>query len=503
MDVLERIIGSLSGDEVRRFKILSNRFKAEEEKKLLVLFDALREGGSNEEQLLSRLYEGTNARSKNSYYRLRNQLLTNLEKSLLFYSTHTSSRSAVDAHSTLQLALLLRNRSLHREAYHYLRKAEKLAQEFEAYNLLEVIYDEMVQLAALYDVEIEQVIERRRANQRRLEVIRQTSEVLGMITRQLSRRNYARSQRSQSVIDTLEQIRSQLEEHETLFQSASGKILITRTVAAILLQKSAFGELAEYALGAFEDLERSGLFSEETHPLRLNLRIWRINALQKLLRLDEAWQAIQGFRADLEAYQSRFYAEYAFYYFSSRIFNLKYTGRLEEAATVIEEAFSSVELFPNPLYPLYLQISLADQYFCEGRYPACLEALDQLVQQANFGMLDEEIRCYAAVFQLVALYEAGDYEAVEAHAHTLRRQFGVLLRESADGRTEAFVHILLRMNQAALAGRQPRLRTLISRFLEAYPPSEVGGNSILRYESYLEARLSGRPYYDVLREALP
>ena len=113
VDILERIIENLTSDEVRRFKILSNRFKADEEKKLLVLFDAIRGGDFKEveercchpvlwqygcqgqEQLLSPY---------------ATSCFSNLEKSLLFY--HFNYKNNIEAHSNLQLAILCRERVL-------------------------------------------------------------------------------------------------------------------------------------------------------------------------------------------------------------------------------------------------------------------------------------------------------------------------------------------------------------------------------------------------------
>ncbi|MEM6803209.1 MAG: hypothetical protein AAF696_17515, partial [Bacteroidota bacterium] len=113
MDILERIIESLTSDEVRRFKILSNRFKADEKKKLLVLFDAIRSGDfeDTEEHVITQFYGSTESKAKNSYYRLRNKLLSNLEKSLLFY--HFNYKNSIESYSNIQLYILMRDRGLY------------------------------------------------------------------------------------------------------------------------------------------------------------------------------------------------------------------------------------------------------------------------------------------------------------------------------------------------------------------------------------------------------
>ncbi|MEO0473868.1 MAG: hypothetical protein AAF206_29940, partial [Bacteroidota bacterium] len=359
MDILERIIESLTSDEVRRFKILSNRFKADEEKKLLVLFDAIRGGDfkNEEEQVVTNFYGDISPKSKNSYYRLRNKLLNNLEKSLLFY--HFNYKNSIESYSNIQLAVLFRERGLYREAYYNLRKAEKVAADYDQFNVLEVIYDEMVRLTIHHDIDIEAVIARRRENLKKIEILRANSEVLGMISRQLEKRNYSRS-RSQSVIDALEQIKGQLEEHKGIFQSASGRLMILKTVVAILIQKSAYKELEEYVRKTFEEFEGNKWFNKDNHLNRLLMRIWRINSLQKLLRLDEADAEISALFEDLKMFKRQNFNEFAFHYYSSKIYNFKLTGKLRQAQKTLKEALEHQPIKQSDVYELYLLINLTD-----------------------------------------------------------------------------------------------------------------------------------------------
>ena len=218
MDILERIIENLTSDEVRRFKILSNRFKADEEKKLLILFDAIRAGGFKavEDDVILQLYDGKTAKSKNNYYRLRNKLLSNLEKSLLFY--HFNYKNTIESYSFIQLATLFKERGIYREAYHYLKKSERVAVNYDQFNVLEVIYDEMVQLASRdVEVDIADILTKRKANLQKIEIQRSSSEVLGTILQQIRKLNFARGKQSQSVIQMLEDTKAQLEEHQHIF----------------------------------------------------------------------------------------------------------------------------------------------------------------------------------------------------------------------------------------------------------------------------------------------
>lgn len=500
MEILERIIEHLSSDEVRRFKILSNRFKADEEKKMLVLFDEVRAGDfkAREDQVVVQLYGEVTSRSKNSYYRLRNKLLSSLEKSLLFY--HFNYKNAIEAYSYIQLALLMAERGLHREAYYGLKKAEKAALAQEQFNVLEIVYDHMVQLAQHCEVDIAAVIERRKANRRKLEVLRANREILGMLSSELSRRNYARSKRSHNVIETLESIRQQLEEHEEVFNSVEGRTMVMKTVVSILIQKSAYAELADYARQTFEAFEANGFFNRDNHALRLRLRVYRINALQKLLRLHEADAEISAFYDDLRAYQRQNYQEFAFHYYSTRVFTLKHQNALTQADALLREALAQEDILIEDPYQVYLLISQAELHFLGESYEDALATLHQIVAHPSFAMLDEELQLYIRVFELVNQYEAEDYAAAQATYKALRQQYRHLLRDEFYASVRRFTEVVMRLVAAAVEGRGVHLRATHRNFLRDFGPSEIGSNQIILYEVYLQSKVEGESYYRLLQK---
>lgn len=499
MDILEHVIEHLSSDEVRRFKIISKRFRGEDEKKLILLFDAIRAGSfkENEEQALLRLYGRTDARARNTYYRLRNKLLDNLEKSLLFY--HFSGRNRLSAYNYLQMAELMRQRSLHREVHYYLKKAEKAAQEQEQFSLLEVIYGEWVQLALYFPFDLEPILAARRENLRRMEFLRAQHETLGLITRQLSRRNYARSKKTESVIDTLEGIRQQLEEHQDLFQSISGKFLIIKTVASILIQKSAYEELESYARQSFEALEAQGLLGRAQHGKRLLLRVWRVNALHKLSRLEAAAEQLDALERELHQGSKVLQGEYAFHYALARMHNLKLRGDWPAAQRLAAALAEQAELWEPENHAFFLHLSLAELHFLTGDFERSAESLRQALQSPAFAQMDEEIRLYTEIFALLPLLEQKHFAAFLEQAALLRKRHAPLLKDAFYLKAARFLEILQQL--ARQGGNLPAGPRTWQRFREEFPPSEAGSNQIINYELYLCSWLSGgRPYAELLIE---
>lgn len=498
MDILEQIIENLTSDEVRRFKILSNRFKADDEKKLIVLFDAIRAGNyaTVEEEMVTQLYGDMSHNSKNNYYRLRNKLLNNLEKSLLFY--HFNYKNTLEAYSTLQLALLLEERGLYKETHYYLKKAERVATKYDQFNILEVIYDEMIRLASKdVEMEVETILKNRKANFTKIEMTRLSSEVLGVITQQLKKRNFSRNtKKSDSVIALLEETKTRLESHKEIFQSASGKILIFRTVSAILQQKAAYPELNKYVKETFDDFEENKLFSKENHATRLLMRIWRINCLWIMLKVKEAKTEIDALEEDLAMYKRQNFNEYALYFYTSKVNNQKMRGDLEGAGNTLKEAMQIKEITQSSLNELILMISLADQYFCQHLYSHALEVIHKINAHAKYEKLDEEMRFYLIIFEMVVSYESHNYGLVDNLYQKLKSNYKPLLKDDNYEKANRFVDILLRMNQAALEGKKTFLKSAYKNFLE-FPSSEISSNQIIFYELYLQALAEGKSYYSL------
>lgn len=502
MDVLTQIIATLTSDEVRRFKILSNRFKADEEKKLLLLFDAFRSGGieTREDDVVTELYGNLSPNSKNNYYRLKNKLFNSVEKSLLFY--HYNDKSALEPHSYLQLSLIFEERGLYRETYHYLKKAEKVAIKNDQFNVLEVIYDEMVRLASKdIEVEIENILQRRKENFEKLQVTRMTSEVLGVISQQLKKRNFSDAgKKSESVIKLLEETREKLESHQRIFHSSSGKILIFRAVAAILQQKSAYAELEKYVKETFTEFKNAQIFNKENHSFRILMQIWRINSLGLLLRLEEAREGLNELKADLEMYNRRHFNEYAIYYYSAKINNDKSSGNLQESMALVQEALSIKEVTQSNVHELLMLISLADQYFCQEQPQSSLETLEKIRNHPRYLKLGEEIRFYLSVFEIVLCYETRSYAAAEQIYLKWKKDFKSLMKDGTYDKAARFAEIMMRLIEAAKEGKRIFLKSALKSFEQDFPPSKVSSNQVIMYEIYLQSLLEGNTYYPAFCE---
>lgn len=502
MDILENVIFSLTSDEVRRFKILSNRFKADDEKKLIVLFDTIRsEKFAGEEHLIVQdLYETNTAQTRNRYYRLRNKLLENIEKSLVFY--HFKYKDSIHAFYDIQLATMFRERGTYQLALYFLKKAERKARDLDQFFILEQIYHEYTQLAIKdIEIDIEEVLERRNANLEKVRIQRKNTEALALITQKLKKSNFSRGKAS--VIDLLEKTRKHIEKSAQIFHSAEGRIQIFRTVSAMLHQKEAFDQLADYSAKTIAEINDAGLFNNDNHADRLMMRLWLINSLFKLGRFDAAANELGVFEKEMTLYKKQNYFTYLFNYLNTRINVAKCLGDHKLASSLIDEGLNTKELRSDPMHEVYLMRSRADQEFMMGDAKSASTTIEKLKKLQGYRLLDETANMYLDIFEVVVRFEIGDHTFVLQNYKPLKKTHRALLKALEFERVNFFFELLVKMSKAADSNQQVHLKAplaTLSAFYEGSPAH--GSNEIILYDVYIEARLKGKAYKDLFLEKM-
>lgn len=501
MDILETVILSLSSDEVRRYKILSNRFKAEEEKKLLILFDGIRSGKyiQDDSPLLRELYQEDSPKTRNRYYRLRNKLLDSLEKSLIFY--HFKYKDSIHALYDIQLSILFRERGHYSVSRYFLKKAEKKAREMDQFSLLEQVYHEYIQLAQKdISFDLEPILERRKANMAKVEKHRKINEALALITQKLKKANFSRSQ--DSVLQLLDSVRTNLEAEENLFLSSEGKFMISRVVSTQLLQKEAFDQLALYLESSLTDFEQEGHFNQNNHATRLHMRFWLANSLFKLYRFSEALDQVKILEEEMHWYEGQNFQTYLFNYYNLRLNLTKCLGQTAESTKLIEEALANETLIQEPTQELYLLVSQADHAFNINAFKEARTIHQRILNHPAFESFGSGLRMHITLFGMVICLEAGITDGAAEYIKNFRKKFRKALKQPEHAPAAKFMEILDRMFTALRENKKVSLNAAAKKFREQFGSVPPGGNEIILYDIYLEAARDNVPYYNRFVEAI-
>ena len=120
MNLLQEVILSLNKEESRFFKLYAGRTNIKDERKDLLLFDFIKKSDSiDEDKIAAKLY----GKNKNAFYRLKNRLLTDLNKSLLLQ--HLNYEEDLSILQNLLLSRVFRQKQKNKVAEVYLKKRNK------------------------------------------------------------------------------------------------------------------------------------------------------------------------------------------------------------------------------------------------------------------------------------------------------------------------------------------------------------------------------------------
>jgi hypothetical protein len=194
MDSINQIIKNLKKEEIRSFKLFTSRYLKNEETKIANLFDKIRldEENIDEEKLVKEFFPGEPL-NFNAFYRLKNRLKTELEKSLL--NLHHDLDEKISLMNMVNLANIFSYKSQYSISVYYLRKAEKLALNNEFYDILDMIYSELINLSFLFDdLDPVEFIEKRKENAEKNKISIQANQAISVIRYRLKRTNFSKSE---------------------------------------------------------------------------------------------------------------------------------------------------------------------------------------------------------------------------------------------------------------------------------------------------------------------
>src|SRR6185436_16329204 len=133
----------MNKEQIRYFKLYASRFTSDVRKDL-TLFDYIRKSDDkyDDEKIFKKLYDGT---EKNPFYRLKNRLMLDINKSLTIQ--HFDDEETIHVFHLLALVRFYMNKNSVEAAHYFLRKAESKARSIENFELLDVIYGDFIRLS--------------------------------------------------------------------------------------------------------------------------------------------------------------------------------------------------------------------------------------------------------------------------------------------------------------------------------------------------------------------
>ena len=481
MDTVGAIITHLNKEEVRFFKLYHSRMQTGERKDIL-LFDYIRKNGPgyDEERIFQKLY---GAKDKNAFYRLRNRLMTDLNKCLLLQ--HFNEEESLVAINQLALSRFYSARSNTILAAYFLRKAETKSQSIENFELLDLIYGEFIRLShELLEINPETYISKRRDNQEKIRQLRSIEDVVAVLSYRLKvTQNFSKS--DQPVVVLLQKTVDDFLHDPEIRKSPKFRFRIYTAVSQILLQNRDYPALEEYLLKTYKEFTRLGLFNKNNHDTKLQMLTYLVNSLFKNDKLKQSLQFTNQLKDAMEDFGKLLYEKYVFFYYNSLVINYSKLDK-EKAIEVLEDIRENRKITATPFYEIFIYLNLAVLHFDLKKYREALRFLTKLYQLESYHNADRALQLKIGVTELMIRHELRDLEYLEYRILKIRKDFKDLLKKEEFLKEKEFMSILPGLD---LAGGEPRTLKKIHLFIDNYNVSSDSDNEIINYAAWINEKL--------------
>jgi tetratricopeptide (TPR) repeat protein len=417
MDTLEALIENMQKEELRFFDLYAGRMEQSEERKDIRLLKMIRKKGK-QQQAQMRQQLGYSESGDTAWYRLRNRLLDDLISSL--HMQHIDHTEGARIMKNICVARTLSGRSAYSLAFEILRKAEKIAEKAEEYQLLDIIFDEYIKLAQKSLIgDPTPFIHKRHQNRALLEQMNRADEILASLNYRLGKDQRFGSE-SASGLSLLEQVLSDNKNNPILHQSVSFKIKTYKLMSRLLLRRKEFEDLESYLLNTYHTFKKEGIFSKNRHDLKLEMLTWIINTLYSNGKYKAALQMAENLHQAMREHQSTFYEQYILFYCNTLVINYAGMGAFEDAILIIEQLLNNKKQNLSEQHTLMIQINLMYLYYQTQNYRKALRILHRSTLLDAYRTAPDILKIKLLIAELILTYSSGDIESAQDKANKAR-----------------------------------------------------------------------------------
>lgn len=493
MKLLTRLIHAMEKEDLRNFRLYADRIRSDQfDRKMMDLFESIQEGEDEDGQEIRRaLYPTGNS---NAYYRLKNRLLSDIQRSLLMLHHELDPQTRVLKY--IMLARWCQYRTEWEGARVLLERAAKICDSERIPRWHVLVYEELLALSR-EDVELDPepiVLELRRLD-REYQDLRRYSQTLAIVSHKLRRTNLRSP--DQDVLEDLTQIRSQLGE---LADTGNPDLQweLNQVVREILLERQDYVALETYLIDSYQKMNETGAFTKAYLREKIVLISWIVNTLSQNRKFEDSltWTAL--LKEVLEEQNQRYYQTFLWTYHQALMVNHTCLGKLDDAVKHLEDLVEqSMDQLPQQYVP-YVKMNLFRLYLYQGDIRSCMQTLTDMFQNGEEKELDPKMILSSRIAEILLRIEDKDWEFAAYKYKEVRRKFRKLFEDPAySGHLKMIQLIRVWIKQEVLLPND-KLAPLADAFLRDESISFRTGEFI-NYKAWVYVRVYQESYFQTVQ----
>jgi tetratricopeptide (TPR) repeat protein len=431
---LDTIIDSLSKEEVRFFKLFLNR-TVRKNRKDLDLFDYMRKqkGNYNTKDLLKKLK--TNA---GNYYTIKNRLYHELNNSMVWQYIWKDNQSK--SFSYVLLGRLYKNKGELDLAFHFFQKAEKEAIESDLYELLSMIYSEIIQLShELLSINVDNFIQLKRDNMKILSEIDEIDLLLAKIMYDVkTKQNYSNSE--DSLVELIKTKFNKISKQNNLLKSTRFRIRLFNMYSRLLLQKRDYKTLENFVIKSYDEFENEKLFDRSNHNDKLTILTYIANCLFKTNKNKQSLKYAELLLNSMQEYDGLLYDKYLFFYYNILVSNYSVTDK-EKALNYLDKASNNEVIKKLPSYNSFIYLNRSLIYYDQDKFKKSKQNISRLIMQKDFLLLDQSFQLKILITSIIICYKNSEKNMLDK-INDIKDNYSVLLKTENHLRDVKFLDLI-------------------------------------------------------------
>jgi tetratricopeptide (TPR) repeat protein len=482
MDILPEIIESMNKEELRFFKLIAHRQQGNDERRDLFLLDEIRKNRENaERKTLKRFYTDGD---KNAFYRLKNRLIDDINRSLVLQ--HSDEEELLAVYKLMQIVRIYNAKNKFALAFHFLKKAEQKALKNEFHEILDIIYGEFIRLSnEVLIIDPETYVNLRKENTRHLNRIRQLDDLLAIVSHRL-KLTQNMGQRQHDLLEVLEETISRFSDDKELAASPRFRFKVYGLVSQSLLQKQDYLTLEEYLRKTFAEFSNEQLFNRGNHETKLQMLTYMVNSLFKNGKVQESLQFAEQLHQAMQEFNNLLYERYEVFYYNALVNNYS-TFDIPRAIEILQNLLKNPNLQKVPFYELFVYLNLATSYFDLKQFQQAARQLGKAAICSSFKKADESVKFKMAVAELIIRFELGDFDFWLYRKDQITKTFTDILAQDRFRKESDLIELMVKAVNNPDSFRSRALKPEISQFIKAWAEVPEDGE-IIRYTGWIKEK---------------
>ena len=476
----------MNKEEVRHFKMFLGGNGESKSRLDVRLFNHMRKesGFYDEEKVFSQLYPKG---EKNTFYRLRNRLLNDLNKSL--YLQHVEQDDSMYTFYLLSIEKFYFNKNIPQVAFYFLKKAESQATKTENYEMLDLIYGEYIRLSNdLPRIDPEVYIKLRKENQSNILQLRSIDDVLAVVSHKMKlTQNFSSDE--DPVLQLLQKTLTEYSSDKKLSKNPKLRFRIYHAVTQVLLQKRNYETLEAYLLNTWKEFNQEKLFNKNNHDTKLQMLVFIINTLFKNGKLKDSLKYTEKLETEMKEFQKLHYDKYLFYFFNSLVINYSRTNR-DKAIVTLSEMKAIEKIRSVPFYEMFIYLNLAVCYFDKRDYHQSIRHLNRLLTLDGYNSADYALKFKISIAELLIRYELKDFDILEIKLRQIKKDFKEFFNKKSNIRDALMVEIIFKLMEKDSLRNEKAILSQAKQLILNPISKDSSDADILNYRIWLSEKIS-------------